>query len=502
MLKDPMHLFSLTWRRFLAPAWLLLLLSPAWSSPGLAAQAQPLDLTPEERAFIAGRPVVTKCVDPHWMPLEGIDDAGRHEGVIAEMLALIEERTGLTFTLEPTANWLESMNKLLARQCDIVTSDVETGAPPDWYTKTSAFLDLRNVYITRKEVPMEMDFEAVRHRAIGIPRGYPTIPLIRGHYGRVNFVEVETVEQGLLMVSRGELYAFTDLLPICSYYIQRQGLTNLKIAGHLDMNFPTVMAVRSDMPLLESILSKALSSIDANTKRELFMRWIDIEYDMKMDWSVLYDYVPFIVIALAVVLYWNRRLHSINKKLDEANTELSHLTETDPLTKLKNRMFLDNEAGNMLALSSRNRLPLGVAVFDLDHFKRLNDTYGHLVGDECLVAFAKKLREVFKRETDITVRYGGEEFLLLCIGLKEEEFVKILERFRAEVEAMETISSLTGGVVKFTVSGGYTFHEVSPNAWREGIMAEADANLYRAKRGGRNQVVGSATTLPPPVPKG
>lgn len=150
----------------------------------------------------------------------------------------------------------------------------------------------------------------------------------------------------------------------------------------------------------------------------------------------------------------------------------------DPLTGLANRRHLDIVAEGTLALARRNNTPFAIILLDLDHFKAYNDTHGHTAGDQLLIAVAKTMkREV--RDTNLVVRYGGEEFLIL---LPDTEFAAAMvaaERTRIKLR-QET------GV---TVSMGVAWAKQSVGSMAQ-LVAAADTALYQAKNGGRNQVVG------------
>jgi diguanylate cyclase (GGDEF)-like protein len=442
-------------------------------------------ITAQDRKFLDRIQTIRKCVDPLWMPLEGINDTNQHVGVIADITELVEQRIGVPIVLVPTASWVESMEKLKSRECDLVTSHTLQGETTDYYVKTVPFMEHRNVYITRDNEPLQLDFSVITDKPIGISEGYPTIPLIEERYGNVNFVPVKNIDEGILKVSKGELYAFTDLLPICSYSIQKQGMTNLKVAGHIDIAFPVVMAVRSDMPDLVRILNKAFVRMDSATVNQFLTRWVKIEYDMRWDWSRLSIYIMAGCVFVLIVLYWNRRLYTLYRELDKANSELALINETDTLTRLKNRNFIDNQLPGIVKLAGRNRLPMGVALLDMDHFKRLNDRYGHGVGDKCLVAFADEVRSCFQRESDFAIRYGGEEFVIICIGMSQKNFARRLEKLRKAVEGLR-IKTSTADVVRVTVSAGFVYFPEAPEAWTEDLIDKADDFLYEAKTLGRN----------------
>ncbi|MFA5939341.1 MAG: GGDEF domain-containing protein [Sinimarinibacterium sp.] len=157
----------------------------------------------------------------------------------------------------------------------------------------------------------------------------------------------------------------------------------------------------------------------------------------------------------------------------------------DGLTQLYNRRYLDEIFERELARTARDREPLSVVMADLDHFKTLNDTYGHMAGDEVLKAFAKLLVARFRR-SDICCRYGGEEFLVLMPGTDEEAALQRVEQVR---RALEDLSILWGGAtMKITASFGVAVFPAH-GATAPALIAAADAALYAAKRSGRNRVL-------------
>lgn len=165
---------------------------------------------------------------------------------------------------------------------------------------------------------------------------------------------------------------------------------------------------------------------------------------------------------------------------------LERLAAVDPLTGTYNRRFgltrLHEEFGRALRINA----PLGVFMFDIDHFKLVNDTYGHLAGDRMLVRIARVARNVL-REGDILIRYGGEEFLALLPGASRKDVKKIAERMRHMVSEASVVDGEE--VIKVTISiGGASFPQTDvPNETE--LINQADKALYKAKGSGRNCVV-------------
>jgi len=164
-------------------------------------------------------------------------------------------------------------------------------------------------------------------------------------------------------------------------------------------------------------------------------------------------------------------------------TDLAIAAATDPLTGLLNRRAL--EAAFRRQVAEGGRGPAGcVAVFDLDHFKRVNDAYGHAAGDLALRQFAVMLSRGV-RGGDVVARTGGEEFAALLVGASLEQAQLICERIRNDVRSSQ-IDLGDGKLLQMTVSVG--LGNIDHAHSLEGAMAAADAALYRAKKGGRNRL--------------
>ena len=159
---------------------------------------------------------------------------------------------------------------------------------------------------------------------------------------------------------------------------------------------------------------------------------------------------------------------------------------TDDLTGLYNHRFLIDYLGQQVALAERLNTPLAILVIDLDHFKAVNDTYGHPVGDAVLSGFAQTLVGSIRR-ADLAARYGGEEFIVVMSNTAAVDARRVAEKIRAAAEAMQV--PIDGGRNHVSVSvsvGGAAYPEDTTTAAE--LLATADAALYDAKHGGRNRV--------------
>lgn len=184
--------------------------------------------------------------------------------------------------------------------------------------------------------------------------------------------------------------------------------------------------------------------------------------------------------------YWIGLKYSFFFKKHAA--ELEQLNTLDGLTGLKNRSFFDESLGRELKKAIRSQTELALLLIDIDHFKKINDLHGHLVGDECLRHLSKLLRQQIKRDTDTVARYGGEEFAAILPDMNIESTLAMAERIRNTID--ETVFRHGTMDLHLTVSIGVSCSIPAPTTKKETIIEQADTALYAAKKNGRNQVVG------------
>jgi diguanylate cyclase (GGDEF)-like protein len=171
--------------------------------------------------------------------------------------------------------------------------------------------------------------------------------------------------------------------------------------------------------------------------------------------------------------------------MSQLQHELELLSETDPLTGLMNRRALERSAAREIAISRRRMTPLALILLDLDHFKNLNDVYGHTAGDAALISTARSIGSGL-REVDLLARFGGEEFVALLPDTTHEEATHVAERLRAELEELTVHHQRKE--IQFSASFGVTML-MPDDICLEQVLERGDIALYQAKHQGRNQVV-------------
>ena len=199
------------------------------------------------------------------------------------------------------------------------------------------------------------------------------------------------------------------------------------------------------------------------------------------------DYItkPFDEGELVARVKVQLKVKSLQDKLKKSNLLLYELSNTDPLTGLCNRRCLMEAMNTEFSRSSRTRSPLSLVMADIDHFKKINDTYGHQQGDAVLVEMARTLT-IHLRKYDKAARFGGEEFALICPQTDLPQAVEVAERIRAEAAALSF-----SGILKdlhLTISLGIATYPRGNIQTVDDLIREADYALYNAKNAGRNRV--------------
>jgi len=183
-----------------------------------------------------------------------------------------------------------------------------------------------------------------------------------------------------------------------------------------------------------------------------------------------------------------RRIVELERSLSAANARVERLSLTDALLGCRNRRYFNEQLPREIEHARRYATPLALGLADLDAFKRINDTYGHTVGDEVLVTFAERAAGSLRESSDWIARYGGEEFAIVLPHTDERGAAAVAEKLRVGC-AREPVET-SRGPLNITVSLGVArlTEGLETTAAMADLLSRADAALYEAKRAGRNRV--------------
>lgn len=185
----------------------------------------------------------------------------------------------------------------------------------------------------------------------------------------------------------------------------------------------------------------------------------------------------------------------LTRKLDDANQELTRLSSLDGLTGISNRRQFDETLLREWRRLGRQGRPLSMLLCDVDYFKQFNDAYGHQVGDECLKAVARTLKDTLRRPADLVARYGGEEFAVILPDTEITGALQVAEAMRSAVEGLNITHRYSKGASVVTISIGVASTTPSrTGSDSSALLKRADDALYQAKQAGRNRIAAAAVS--------
>lgn len=272
------------------------------------------------------------------------------------------------------------------------------------------------------------------------------------------------------------------------------GIEGFKILVESD---PDIVLCDVEMPGIDGL--KFLAMLQSREKLKdkpviMLTSHKDVDTKVRGLQSGASDYItkPFEPAELVARLGVHLQLKKLQDELKSSNRLLLELSQTDPLTRLFNRRHLIDVLNTELIRSKRHKATCSIVLADIDHFKTVNDRYGHQKGDEILVCVAELITDQL-RPYDIAARYGGEEFCLVLPETSLEEAVDIAERIRIKTENLQFSAESEG--LKLTISFGVTCYSGNTEETLDDLISRADKALYQAKEKGRNLVVTAKESL-------
>ncbi len=445
-----------------------------------------IELNKDERAYLNTK-TIKYCINPDGLPFEGLNEKNEHSGISSDYYSLFENILSAKFELVRTENWNESISFIKEKKCDMLALGMETYERKKYLNFTSNYLNVPLVVATKVNVPFINHILDLEGEKIGIIKGDAFVKILRQKYPSLDLVEVEDINEGLDKVKSGKLFGFIDTLASIGYEFQHKYFGELKIAGKINETLELSMAVVKEDEVLLNILQKAINSMTNDMHREIFSKWIPIKYEKGVNYELVWKIAIGSLIAILLVVYWNRKIIKTNRLLEEAqkdieekNKELEKLATTDKLTSLYNRRKIEELLEFEINRSERFNHNFGLAIVDIDKFKEVNDTYGHQIGDKVLKEIANILN-TNRRKTDFVGRYGGEEFIIICPESDVEGVIKLMETFKEKI-----CKHKFSKVGNKTASFGVTMSQRGDTI--ESILKRADDALYQAKDNGRNKI--------------
>ncbi|MDA3901702.1 MAG: transporter substrate-binding domain-containing protein [Spirochaetes bacterium] len=298
-------------------------------------------LTDEEHEWLANHPIIRLAPDPEFRPIEYFDNRDNYSGMAADYAILISQKLGFTFTIIQCENWDEVIRKAENHEVDVLNAVIKTPGRENYLEFTYPYLQIPSVIVVRKNEEGDFTLDKLQKRRVVMVSGYGYVDLILDKNPELIIDLAEDVNKALRMVAIGKADAFIGDLVTASYYIESGNLTNLRVSAETDPLNISGFAVRSDWPLLVSILNKGIALLSEEEKRAIHHKWVPLVSSHHISVTQIRNTAlisaAVLIIIFLIVFFWTRTLKKmVRLKTEELQTEL---TEREKIEK----MLADNK---------------------------------------------------------------------------------------------------------------------------------------------------------------
>jgi len=338
-----------------------------------------IKFTPEEQAYINQKKIIKFCVDPHWMPFESIDLNGELQGIMKYYILLFQKISGLAFELLPTQSWKQTMEYAKARKCDLIGEISETPERKKFLNFTDPYIDIPQVVATKHDKHFINDITDILDQTLGALDGYAIVEVLTQKYPDIKIKTFKTLDSGLIALSNGEIYGFIDFLSSIVFGIQKNGFTDLKVAGKISEKILLSVGTRNDEPLLAEIMDKIVKDIEPDEHKEILNRWNIVKVQKWIDYTLIWWILIGVTIMMLIVFFWLRRMAIMNRKIKHAMAiaETATKAKSEFLANMSHEIRTPmNAIIGLSGLALKNEIPPKIS----DYLKKIESSAESLLG--------------------------------------------------------------------------------------------------------------------------
>ncbi len=407
-----------------------------------------IHFTSQESEYLAKKQNITMCIDPSWLPFEAIDKSGKHKGMSKDYVDILSKIIDIPIKLVKTTSWSESLEFFKQKKCDILPFAMKTPKREEYMDFTKPYFNSTLVVIGREAEPFVGTFEEFVDKKIGITKGYAYFELLKNRHKNINFVEIESLDKGLVFVKNNKLDGYIEALEVVGSKIQNEYLGKLKVVAKFDEYLGLSIATRKDEPLLNTIFQKAIDKLTIEDHVNIKNKYLTITIEKNVDYSLFYKILALFFLIILFVLYRQYLLHKLNRDLKiRVQKELEKSKEKDNMLHQQSKLVA---MGEMITnISHQWRQPLaslnGVLVnLDYEYENKTLNKYSfdnYLNEAERLTTYMSKTIEDFssffnpkkKKETFSINELLVDTQNLLSSSLEYKK-ISFEIRFREEIE--------------------------------------------------------------------
>ena len=291
-----------------------------------ATSPDSLGFSTEELAWMEAHPVVRLAPDPDFPPIEFLDEHGNYLGIAADFISLLEKKLPIRFEIVLLKNWNEVIRQAKSREIDMFGAAVPTPERLKYMRFTPPYVEFPAVVLVRDSAENFPTLSQLKGKRVAVVSNYADHEYMVRAYPHIPLEVMPDISSGLRQVSFGKVDAMVLNLASASYYIQKDGISNLKVTEDTDFVFDLSFATRSDWPELNTILEKGMAAISPEEKKTILDSWISLG---NPSWKpsllvVISAFAIIMVFSLMIILNWNRLLQrQVRERTADLENELA-----------------------------------------------------------------------------------------------------------------------------------------------------------------------------------
>jgi PAS domain S-box-containing protein len=366
---------------------------------GLAAAAGVVELSEEEKSWLAAHKDIRIGIDPAWPPFDFVDDTDTHAGIASDYVRLLNQRLEVEMAPVRGLRWPEVLEQARLGNIDAVPCIIVTPERSKYLRFTRPYLSFPLVILTRKEAPYVSGVQDFADNRVAVGKGYASQEMLERDFPDKKLFLVNDIDQGLQALSSGKVDAYVDNLASISYATQKLGLANLKVAATTPYSMNLAMGVRKDWPQLVDILNKVLPSIPKSEKAQIYSRWINVRFERRMDWSLVWKIViPILAFGATIVMVFVNRNRALTREVAERKRTEAALKESRTAA----RGLLDATRESLFLLD----LTATIVAVNATAARRFGSTPAEVTGKKIFDFLPADLRDSRKKYFEQVVQTG------------------------------------------------------------------------------------------------
>jgi signal transduction histidine kinase len=306
-----------------------------------------INLTKEEKEFLKNNQIKVS-ISNSWEPFTFISSNNEASGILTEYWNLISEKINLNFENKIYNSFVEQVKSLEDKKSDLVYGIGETSKRKEFAIFSKEYLKFPISIVTKKDENFIENISIIKDKKIAIGNDSTSFNILKDKFPNINFILVNSIKEGLELVSEKKVYAFIDIQPVLLYNISKYNFNDLKISGNTSFDFSLKFMIRDDYKIFESILNKAISSISLNELNTIIYRWENVQFQTKFNYKVFWIIIALVVFISLILISRNYVLNNHNKylkvKVDEKTKELNEINKNlEELVEIKSKELMQKE---------------------------------------------------------------------------------------------------------------------------------------------------------------